>query len=69
MDYKPNSPRHVENFTSGVRCDNCNADMTTRSNVWIWQEHTGCSRTCIEKAYREARPDPEIQKQEDTELI
>lgn len=40
-------PRRTENFMSDGRCENCGKDI--RKWVWVYREHTACSKACVEE--------------------
>lgn len=48
--------KKVENFTQGCFCDNCGKNLSAPV-IWIWEEHFGCSKVCVEKSYYDARPE------------
>lgn len=49
-------PKKVENFTQGCFCDNCQKPLSAPV-IWLQEEHFGCSRSCVEKSYYDARPE------------
>jgi hypothetical protein len=43
-------PRVVNSlFGEDCKCDACGSGFG--SDLWIWNEHTACSKTCVEKAF------------------
>jgi len=49
-------PKKVDNFTQGCTCENCGKALHA-TVIWIWEEHFGCSKSCVEICYYDARPD------------
>lgn len=49
---KPDLPRTMENCFADGKCDNCGAHFTGRTEIWVWCEHTCCSKSCVLKAKR-----------------
>jgi hypothetical protein len=45
---KPDKPRKVEMNMVESRCESCGMPLDGRKFVWVWREHTGCSKACVE---------------------
>ncbi len=56
-------PKHVENFTVDVDCENCFKEMKSKY-LWVWHEHLACSRACVEACFHRARPELKGEKNE-----
>ncbi len=44
-----------DNFTLGCSCDHCGKPLHA-NHIWIFAEHFGCSKACVEAAHLSARP-------------
>lgn len=53
MTTDKNFPHTMDNcFGDDVVCDHCAAKLSGRAEVWVWNEHTACSRVCVVKAHQ-----------------
>jgi hypothetical protein len=49
MNMRPaDKPRKVEMHMVECRCESCGMPLDGRKFVWVWREHTGCSKACVE---------------------
>ncbi len=49
---KKDAPRTMENCFADGKCDNCGVSFGGRKEIWVWAEHTCCSKACVIKAKR-----------------
>jgi len=49
-------PKKVDNFTQDCTCENCGKTLHA-NQIWLWEEHFGCSQTCVKLSYYAARPE------------
>jgi hypothetical protein len=50
MTDKKDVPREAEISTVDCKCDHCGKSLNRITKVWVWNEHFGCSRTCVQRA-------------------
>lgn len=43
-------PREAEIATYNCVCDHCGTKLDRFKNIWVWNEHFGCSRDHVQRA-------------------
>jgi hypothetical protein len=49
-DKKSDAPRECEMHIVNCKCDYCGKSLDKLTRIWIWNEHFGCSRNCVQMA-------------------
>lgn len=63
-------PHTMDNcFGEDVKCDHCEAAFSGRTEVWVWNEHTACSKACVVQAHQFGERAFLSKPEKDTDLL